>query len=365
MKNKIWMSSPHMGENEFKYVKDAFDTNWIAPAGPYLPKFETSICDYTKSKHSLAVTSGTAAIHLALRLLEVQQDDIVLCQSLTFIGSAVPILYEKATPVFIDSESNTWNMCPEALETAIKKCSKKPKAIIVVHLYGMPSKMEEIMSISQKYDIPIIEDAAEALGSSINGKQCGTFGEFGVYSFNGNKIITTGGGGALVSKDKEAIDQARFLSTQAKENTPHYEHITFGYNYRLSNISAAIGCGQLEVLNDRIAKKRNLFTHYKSSTNIKLQKEPKGYISNRWLICGLLDDEKQRDNLIDELAKYNIESRPVWKPMHLQPLFKGTSYYGSNISEDIFDRGICLPSDTKMVDKDIEKINEILTNFFL
>ena len=365
MKNRILLASPHMGDNEIKYVQDAFDTNWIAPVGPYLSKFESSISSKTGVNNVVALQSGTAAIHLALRLLDVGKDDIVICQSLTFIGSASPILYQNATPVFIDSERDTWNMCPEALETAIKKCSKKPKAIIVVHLYGMPAKMEEIMYISEKYDIPIIEDAAEALGSSIDGKQCGSFGMFGVYSFNGNKIITTSGGGALASDNKIAIDRARFLSTQAKEDYTHYEHETYGYNYRLSNICAAIGVGQMEVLEDRIEQKRNLFNFYFTTFNLEYQIEPDGYYSNRWLVSGLLKDKQQCSDLIESLDKGNIESRPVWKPMHLQPLFKDAKYYGSDISADIFKRGVCLPSDTKLTKDDLSRIDTTLTSFFI
>ena len=351
------MSSPNMGDNEFKYVKDAFDTNWIAPVGPYLSKFESSISNKTGINNVVALQSGTAAIHLALRLLDVDKDDIVLCQSLTFIGSSAPILYQNATPVFIDSETDTWNICPEALETAIKSSPKKPKAIIVVHLYGMPAKMEELMYISEKYDIPIIEDAAEALGSHIDGKQCGSFGMFGVYSFNGNKIITTSGGGALASDNKTAIDRARFLSTQAKEDYLHYEHITVGYNYRLSNICAAIGCGQMEVLDDRIEHKRNIFNHYKLHFDAEYQNEPDGYFSNRWLSCALVDN---RDSIIKKLSDNDIESRPVWKPMHLQPLFKDAKYVGGANSEVIFNRGICLPSDTNMSREDIIKIDNVL-----
>lgn len=358
MSNKIWMASPHMGDNEFKYIKDAFDTNWISPVGPYLSKFEDAICKKSKINNAVALTSGTAAIHLALKLLDIKQNDIVLCQSFTFIGSCAPILYEKATPAFVDSEPDTWNMCPSALETAIKQSPKKPKAIIVVHLYGMPAKMDDIIFLSKKYNIPIIEDAAEALGSSIGSIQCGAFGEFGVYSFNGNKIITTSGGGALISNNKEKIDKARFLSTQAKEPTLHYEHNTFGYNYRLSNVLAAIGYGQMEVLDKRIQQKRNIFNYYKSTLDITYQEEPKGFYSNRWLTCGLLDNSESKDKLIKQLSDNNIESRPLWKPMHLQPVFKGVEFYGDGICEDMFNRGICLPSDSKMSEGDLEKITK-------
>ena len=363
--SKVWLSSPNMGDNEFKYVKDTFDTNWIAPVGPYLDKFEQGISNISGVNNTLALQSGTSAIHLALRLLEVERDDLVLCQSLTFIGSAAPILYQNATPVFIDSEGDTWNMCPEALETAIKDSPKKPKAIIVVHLYGMPAKMDEIMYLSEKYDIPIIEDAAEALGSTLHGKQCGSFGMFGVYSFNGNKIITTSGGGALISDNKIAIDRARFLSTQAREDAIHYEHETVGYNYRLSNVSAAIGCGQLEVLDQRIEMKRNIFRHYKLTFDLMYQEEQEGYFSNRWLSCGIAKDEEQRDDIIETLSRLDIESRPTWKPMHMQPLFKDAKYYGGYTSEVIFRKGICLPSDTNMEVSDIKRIDEALTKYFI
>lgn len=356
--NKIWISSPNMGDNEFKYVTDAFNTNWISPVGPYLSKFELAISNKTGVSNVVALQSGTSAIHLALRLLDINKDDVVLCQSLTFIGSVAPVLYQNATPVFIDSEMDTWNMCPEALETAIKTSSKKPKAIIVVHLYGMPAKMNEIIFLSKKYNIPIIEDAAEALGSHINNKQCGSFGMFGIYSFNGNKIITTSGGGALVSDDKTLIDKALFLSTQAKENYLHYEHVTVGYNYRLSNICASIGYGQMEILDERIKQKRNIFNYYKSSFGLEYQNEPEGYFSNRWLSCAMIDN---RDLLIQKLADNNIESRPVWKPMHLQPLFKDAKYIGGKNSEIIFNKGICLPSDTNMDKKDITRIIDIIT----
>ena len=366
--NKIYLSSPSMGKNEHKYVSDVFKTNWIAPVGPYLEKFEQNISNQVGVNNVVALQSGTSAIHLALRILDIGKDDIVLCQSSTFIGSASPIIYQNATPIFVDSERDTWNICPNVLEEAIIdgiNKGNKPKAIIIVHLYGMPAKMDEIINISKKYEIPIIEDAAESLGSHIDNKQCGSFGRFGIFSFNGNKIITTSGGGALVSHNKNDTNKAKFLATQAKEKDLHYEHNTYGYNYRLSNVLAAIGCGQMEVLNQRIKQKRNIFDHYKSSfSSIKFQNEPNGYFSNRWLTCGLLKNKKQRDNLITTLSKYNIESRPLWKPMHMQPLFKTSKYYGSNISEDLFNRGICLPSDVNMTEKDLNRIDKILINFF-
>ena len=268
-KSKIYLSSPHMGEEELLNVQEAFATNWISPAGPFIPQFEHDLATYCGTKVGAAVVqSGTAAIHLALRLLDIQQGDLILCQSFTFIGSSNPILYEKATPVFIDSEETTWNMCPQALEEAIvdlEKKGKRPKAIIVVHLYGMPAKMNEIMAIANRYNIPVIEDAAEALGSYIDGKACGSFGDFGILSFNGNKIITTSGGGALLSDNIDALQKARFLATQAKENTPHYEHLEMGYNYRMSNIAAAIGVGQLKVLDKRVAARRANHDFYRAT----------------------------------------------------------------------------------------------------
>lgn len=371
---KIWLSSPHMGTEELSNIQEAFATNWISPIGPFINQFEKDLSEYTETKHTAVVQSGTAAIHLALCLLEVEKDDIVLCQSFTFIGTSNPVLYQQAIPVFIDSEKETWNMCPEALETAIKhylKFGKKPKAIIVVHLYGMPAKMREIREVSERYKIPIIEDAAEALGSSIDGKPCGSFGSYGILSFNGNKIITTSGGGALLSNNEEAIQKARFLATQAKEDTSHYEHTTIGYNYRMSNISAAIGVGQLKVLNERIVSRRdnhnfymNLFKNYEEITMLE---EPKGFYSNRWLSCILIDEKESRkytpESLRIHLEKDNIESRPLWKPMHLQPLYKNQSYFGGELSEIFFKKGLCLPSGSNLSDPEKERIKVSIENY--
>jgi dTDP-4-amino-4,6-dideoxygalactose transaminase len=325
---------------------------------------ESDLAKYIKCDDVALLNSGTAAIHLALKLLEVAQGDIVLCQSMTFSASANPILYEKAIPVFIDSEEETWNICPLAAEVAIKKyisLNKKPKAIIVVHLYGMPAKMEELTKLSNKYKIPIIEDAAEALGSNINNKMCGSFSEFGILSFNGNKIITTSGGGALLSNNVLAIQKARFLASQAKDPAPHYEHSAIGYNYRLSNISAAIGVGQLEVLNNRVLARRANFDFYKDNLSsiegIKFNMEPEGFYSNRWLSCITLDSNKfSPDQLRLGLEKQNIESRPLWKPMHLQPIFREFDFIGGSVSENLFNNGLCLPSGSNLNNIDRERV---------
>ena len=373
-KPKIYLSSPHMGEEELLNVQEAFATNWISPAGPFIQQFEQDLATYCGTAGAAVVQSGTAAIHLALRLLDIQQGDLILCQSFTFIGSSNPILYEKATPVFIDSEATTWNMCPQALEEAIinlEKKGKRPKAIIVVHLYGMPAKMNEIMAIANRYNIPVIEDAAEALGSYIDGKACGSFGDFGVLSFNGNKIITTSGGGALLSNSLEALEKARFLATQAKENTPHYEHLEMGYNYRMSNIAAAIGVGQLKVLDKRVAARRaNHDFYHELLSNVKgveFLQEPQGFYSNRWLSCVLIDPAVSgvnREDLRLVLEKDNIESRPLWKPMHLQPLFESCDYFGTDFSEKLFQDGLCLPSGSNLTLEEKERISNQLKVVF-
>ena len=374
MKRRIYLSSPHMGKGELENVKDAFATNWVAPAGPYIQQFENDLANYCGTAAAAVVQSGTAAIHLALRLLGVGPSDKILCQSLTFVGSSNPILYEKAEPIFVDSEKETWNICPLALEDAIKACQKKgtlPKAIIVVHLYGMPAKMKEIMLIARRYNIPVIEDAAEALGSFIDGQACGSFGDFGVLSFNGNKIITTSGGGALLSNNTDAIEKARFLSAQAKDHAPHYQHSQVGYNYRMSNISAAIGVGQLNVLNERVAARRANHDFYmelfQGIPGINFLPEPTGYISNRWLTCVLIDPVqtgKTPDQIRIHLEKENIESRPLWKPMHLQPLFKSASFYGKQVAENLFNLGLCLPSGSNLTDFEKERISSQLKIVF-
>ena len=371
MKSKIWLSSPHIGNNELLYVNEAFATNWIAPLGPHVNSFEKSLQEITQTKHAAALSSGTSAIHLALILLGVKSGDTVFCQSITFSASANPIAYQGAIPVFIDSEEDTWNMDPVLLRIALlepKQKGKLPKAIIPVHLYGMPAKMEEIISIADEFGVPVIEDAAEALGANLNGKPCGSFGEFGVLSFNGNKIITTSGGGALLSKNEEMIEKARFLSTQARDTAPHYQHSQIGYNYRMSNILAGIGRGQLEVLNDRVVARRNNFQRYKDffsqynykGFDIKFQEEPNGYFSNRWLTCILVDPNSNK-NLTREKIRLtmdaeNIETRPLWKPMHQQPVFaKAKSYLNGN-SDLLFENGLCLPSGSNLTEEDFERI---------
>tara|TARA_B100000575_G_scaffold279430_1_gene267803 strand:+ start:30984 stop:32126 length:1143 start_codon:yes stop_codon:yes gene_type:complete len=375
-KKKILLSPPHMSGKEIKFVNDAFETNWIAPVGPHIDLFEKELSNIHDNRYVAALQSGTSAIHLALNLLGVNKDDIVLCQSFTFVGSVNPVKYLGAVPVFIDSEVETWNMCPSYLEKAIiknLKFGKKPKAIIVVNLYGMPAKMYDIIKLSEKYGIPVIEDAAESLGSKINGKMTGCFGDFGILSFNGNKIITTSGGGALLSTDNEKITRVKYLATQSKQdNVDHYEHTEVGYNYRISNISAAIGLGQLSVLKERIKKRREIYEFYfkilGDVDGISFLNEPQGFFSNRWLTTILIDKSKfsniDRDKVRIELLKENIESRPLWKPMHIQPLYKSCSFYGSDICEKIFNNGLCLPSGTNLDKYDKERISKILCNIF-
>jgi len=368
---KIWLSSPHMGGKEIEYVQQAFDSNWIAPLGPNVNGFEQDICNYTGIAHTAALSSGTAAIHLALILLNVSAGDEVLCSSFTFSATCNPIVYQGATPVFIDSEELTWNMDPEALETAIKDRlakGKKPKAIILVHLYGMPAQLDKIISIANAYDIPLIEDAAEALGSKYQGKSLGTLSKFGIYSFNGNKIITTSGGGALVSADKNLIDQSRFLATQARDDAPHYQHSAIGYNYRMSNVCAGIGRGQMLVLDERVNQRRANFEYYKTSlqafSQLQFPEEPSAdYFSNRWLTCMLSKNFEEREGIRLLLEKRNIESRPLWKPMHLQPVFKGAPFYGSGVSETLFNRGLCLPSGSNLKESELERIVSALKEY--
>lgn len=372
MQSKIWLSSPHMGGNEQKYVNEAFDANWVAPLGPNVDGFEKDLESFFNNDVKVAVLSaGTAALHLALIECGVKYDDEVICQSMTFSASANPIAYCGATPVFIDSEKDTWNMCPIALEEAIQdriSKGKRPKAIIVVHLYGMPAKMDEITTIAEKYEIPVIEDAAEALGSTYKGKACGTFGRFGVLSFNGNKIITTSGGGALVCHTQEDKDKAVFLSTQARDNAPHYQHSHIGYNYRMSNIVAGIGRGQMEVLNDRVEARRKMHDFYvdafKDIDGVEVFSESnEDYYSNHWLSAIVIDENitgKDREDLRLAFLKDNIESRPLWKPMHLQPVFADAPYYGTNVAEKLFDDGLCLPSGSNLSDDDRLRIEKVI-----
>ncbi|MGB5244466.1 MAG: aminotransferase class I/II-fold pyridoxal phosphate-dependent enzyme [Lutimonas sp.] len=371
MKNKIWLSSPHLTGEEQKYVKEAFDTNWVAPLGPNVNGLEKDICDFTGAKACSALSSGSAAIHLALIMLGIEQDDEVLCSSFTFSATANPIRYQKAAPVFIDSERETWNMDPELLEAAIKDRiakGKKPKAILLVHLYGMPAKMKEIMAISEKYEIPLIEDAAEAMGAFYENKHMGTFGELGVFSFNGNKIITTSGGGALISNHPDYCKKATFLATQARDEAPHYQHSEIGYNYRMSNIVAGIGRGQMEVLKDRVAARRRNFEFYKKAFEnlpIEFVEEPEGFYANRWLTTILTDSYTMREKIRLALEKENIESRPLWKPMHMQPVFEAFPKYTNGVSEDLFERGLCLPSGSNLREEDFERVvaivKEVLT----
>ncbi len=373
MKEKIWLSSPHMGGNEMKYVREAYDTNWVAPLGPNVDQFEEDLQNYTGAKYASALSAGTAAIHLALILSGVKAGDEVIASSFTFSATVNPITYLGATPILVDSEKDTWNMCPVALEEAIKDRiakGKKPKAIVCVYLYGMPAKIEELMAIANKYEIPFIEDAAEALGSKYKNKALGTFGKFGILSFNGNKIITTSGGGALISDDKEAIEKSRFLATQARDNAPHYQHSHVGYNYRMSNIVAGIGRGQMEVLDERVAQRRANFQFYKeffrNIEGITLLEEPNGdYFSNYWLTSILINPEKTngitREDLRLAMEEENIESRPLWKPMHMQPVFADCPFYGNGTSEKLFEQGLCLPSGSNLTDEDRDRIaNKII-----
>lgn len=373
MKTKIWLSSPHMGGNEQNYIKEAFDSNWVAPLGPNVNGFENDLELYLSNDVKVAaLSSGTAALHLALILLDVKLGDEVICQSFTFSASANPIMYQGATPIFVDSEIETWNICPIALEEAIKDRivkGKKPKAIIAVHLYGMPFKVMEVLKVAAKYNIPLIEDAAEALGSTFEGKSCGTFGDFGVLSFNGNKIITTSGGGALVTNSKEDKEKAVFLATQARDNAPHYQHSEIGYNYRMSNICAGIGRGQMEVLEEHVSNRRQMNQFYidlfKNISDVKIFTEPNSdYYSNHWLTAVILKDYKTREELRLELENENIESRPLWKPMHLQPVFKNFPYYGASVAENLFNVGLCLPSGSNLTDNERDRIKNVMLNFF-
>ena len=368
---KIWLASPHMSDEgyEMQYVKEAFDTNWVAPLGPNVNEFEKELAAKVGSKHGAALVSGTAAIHLALKAVGVGEGDIVLCQSLTFSATANPIIYQNATPVFIDSDYETWNMCPKALEAAFEKYGDKIKAVLVVHLYGLSADMDKIMETSNKYNVPVIEDAAESLGTYYKGKHTGSFGEFGVISFNGNKIITTSGGGMLVSDDEEKIKKVRFWSKQSRDVARHYQHSELGFNYRMSNVVAGIGRGQLKVLEQRVDKKKYIFEFYKRELGalegvefmpINDWNEP-----NYWLSVMTLKGKVRPLDVMEALEKENIESRPVWKPMHMQPFFAEYDYIGSDVSEKLFENGVCLPSDTKMTDEDLERICGIIKGLWI
>ncbi len=369
---KIYLSSPHLSGKEQIYVNEAFETNWIAPLGPNVNSFEAALETYLgNGNHVATLSSGTAALHLALILLDVKKDDEVICQSLTFAASANPIIYQGATPIFVDSEPETWNICPNHLEEAIKhriSKGKKPKAIIAVHLYGMPFKVEEIKKISEKYKIPIIEDSAEALGSRYKNQKCGTFGAISVLSFNGNKIITTSGGGALVSRNLKHKEKAKFLASQARDVAPHYQHSEIGYNYALSNISAGIGCGQMEVLDKYVALRRKINRFYTEifhkKEGITVFAEPNAdYFSNHWLSCILVDAKVagfSSEEIRVEMAQNNIECRPLWKPLHLQPVFKNAPYYGGTVSENLFEIGLCLPSGSNLDNQAKSRIEDVL-----
>lgn len=368
MNSKIWLSSPHMGGNELKYIHEAFDANWVAPLGPNVNGFEEDIANYLKQDVKVAALSaGTAALHLALIECGVGHGDEVICQSMTFSATANPIAYQGAIPVFVDSEEDTWNICPIALEEAIKDRiakGKTPKAILAVHLYGMPYKVDQVHAVADKYNIPVIEDAAEALGSTYKGQAAGTFGRFAGLSFNGNKIITTSGGGALVCKTQEDKDKAVFLATQARDNAPHYQHSHIGYNYRMSNITAGIGRGQMEVLNDRVAARRAMNNFYQELfadvEGVTVFVEPSSdYYSNHWLSAILIDPavaRKTREDLRLAFLEDDIESRPLWKPMHMQPVFADAPYYGGTVSENLFENGLCLPSGSNLTDADRDRI---------
>lgn len=375
MNSKIYLSSPHMGGTEQDYVQEAFDTNWISPLGPNVVGFEASLEAYLgKEHHVAALSSGTAALHLALIQLGVTHGDEVICQSMTFSASANPIVYQGATPVFVDSEAVTWNICPVHLEAAIQDRilhGKKPKAIIAVHLYGMPFLADAVMAVARKYDIPVVEDSAEALGSSYKGQPCGTFGDIAILSFNGNKIITTSGGGALVTKDATVKDKAIFLATQARDDAPHYQHSEIGYNYRLSNICAGIGRGQMEVLDKHVQLRRGMHEFYqdifKNNPAVTVFTESSDdFFSNHWLSCITVDKTKagfSATEIREALSSDNIESRPLWKPMHLQPIFADSPYYGEAISETLFKTGICLPSGSNLTDNERLRIMAILRKF--
>lgn len=377
MSKRILLASPHMSDEGFEqeYVKEAFDTNWVAPLGKNVDEFENELASYVGAENAAALSAGTAAIHMAFKALDVKQGDIVFCSALTFSATANPIIYQNATPVFIDSEYETWNMDPKALEKAFEKYPN-PKAVIMVHLYGTPGKIEEIAKICKEHNVPLVEDSAESLGATVNGKQTGTFGEYGIYSFNGNKIITTSGGGMLVSNNKEKIQKVRFWATQSREPARHYEHKEIGYNYRMSNISAGIGRGQLKVINNRIAKKVEIYETYKEGfkdiPEIKMQPSLENSKPNHWLSTIILDKTSKIKplDIIEKLEQENIETRPVWKPMQMQPVFANCDFITENenaekpVSQDIYERGVCLPSDTKMTKEEQARVIKIVTEMF-
>jgi len=379
--SKIWLSTPHLGGTELAYIHSAFNDNWVAPLGPHVTNFEQKLTEICQTSYAVALSSGTAAMHLGLITLGVGPGDIVICQSNTFAASANPIVYQGATPVFVDSETQTWNMCPRALKNALEHLAShqlisRVKAIIVVHLYGMPAQISEIIALAEDYGIAVLEDAAESLGSTFSGQPCGSFGKIGILSFNGNKIITTSGGGALLTNEKNIAISTHHLSNQARDEAPHYEHTRIGYNYRLSNICAGIGLGQLEVLTDRISSRRQNFERYREyftrlnqkGFNIKFQEEDIHSFSNRWLTCILVDSLQNkgitREAIRLKLLEDNIDARPLWKPMHLQPVFQGYNYFGGNVAEKLFEQGLCLPSGSLLSAYEFERIFKKLDEVF-
>lgn len=365
MAERIFLASPHMSDEGFEqeFVKEAFDTNWIAPLGTNVDGFEKELAQLVDIEHAAALTSGTAALHLALKAAGVGTGDIVFCQSLTFSATANPIIYQNATPVFIDSDQKTWNMCPIALEQAFEKYPEV-KAVIVVHLYGLSADLDQIVALCKKYNVTLIEDAAESLGTTYKGQMTGTFGDYGIYSFNGNKIITTSGGGMLVSNNKEKIEKSRFWATQSRDQARHYQHSELGFNYRMSNVVAGIGRGQLKVLMQRVKKKQEIYTYYKEHLadleGVSFMPENEWNVPNYWLSAITLSGKIKPNELMDTLAKENIESRPIWKPMHLQPYFEKYDYVGTDVSEKLFETGVCLPSDTKMTEADLERVVSLI-----
>ncbi|MBD1397942.1 DegT/DnrJ/EryC1/StrS family aminotransferase [Pontibacter sp. JH31] len=367
---RIFMSAPHLGGHEKNYVQKALDDNWVSTSGPNLPGLEHDICQHTNARHAVVLNTGTAALHLALRLLDIKPGDEVLCPTFAPVASVNPILYLGAIPVFVESEANTWNMCPETLEQAIKarlETGHKPACIVVVHLYGMPARLNELLQVAEQYGILVVEDAAEALGSRYGGHQVGTFGKMGTFSFGGNKIITTSGGGALITEDAALAERALYLSTEAQYPTLYDAHEQISYNYRLSNISAGIGRGQIEVLEKRIKERREVYNFYKdhlSDTGLQFIPEPKNCFSNRWLTTVLLDPEQSKSpkEIIAALEEHNIEAGPLWKPLHLQPLFQNSPYYGDGLSKGLVERGLCLPSGSSLTEEELRKVVQVLRN---
>lgn len=370
LSQRIWLSSPHLGDEETAFVEEAFRTNWIAPLGPHVDGFERELAAYAGVGHAAALSSGTAAIHLGLLLLDVRPGDTVFCSSLTFVGSCNPILYCGARPVFIDSEPGSWNMSPPALERAFawaKRENRLPKCVVIVNLYGQSADMDALLPLCERYGVPVLEDAAESLGASYKGRASGSFGRVGVFSFNGNKIITTSGGGMLVADDPALVARARKLATQAREPAPHYEHVEVGFNYRMSNVLAGIGRGQLRVLEQRVQRRREVFEIYREAfaglPDVRWMPEPAGMRSTRWLTCMLLEGEdaaQRRDHVLRRLERHSIEARPVWKPMHLQPLFEGAPYFphaeGRDVSAALFAAGLCLPSGSNLADEQLDRV---------